>query len=991
MQIGAALVWRAELNYPRDPTMNLNRRFLPHVALALVLAAASLPLQAGYQKVNKSNPKDPMAVQIYQLDNGLKVYLTENHDTPRFEAQIAVRAGSKHDPAESTGLAHYLEHMLFKGTTRMNTLDYQKEKPHLDRITELYEQHFHETDPAKRQAIYSEINKESQLAAQFEIPNEMDKLYKALGEQGLNAHTWHEETVYQVNLPRNRFEQWAIIESERFQHPVFRLFQPELEIVYEEKNQTLDNKEAVIEFAVNKLLFKKHPYGQQTTIGEVEHLKNPSLQNMYAFFEKNYVAGNMAIVISGDINPRPTIKLIDQYFSAWKAKPVPQPKTWGETPLQSAERVTVKYKGEEYVLLGFRTPGRNDADAEVLKLIDMILSNASAGLIDLNLNQQQKVRRAGSNPELNNDYGAEYLWGVPKKGQPLKEVEDLLLQQIELLRRGEFDDWIIPAIITDFKKARKAMLESDASRVAIMRNAFLAFEDWDHAIGEMERMEKLTKQDVVRAAKEYFSGGYVAGYRLDEQQEIPKIEKPKIDKIDIDSTRQSEFFKRVLSMKAKEIEPVWVKPGKDYRKVDAGEGVKLYYVRNPLNDLFALTISVEIGTRHDNRLGAAAQLLDKSGTKHLSAELLKKEWYKLGTDFSMGSAENETTISIAGLDENFSASWNLLTDLLTGPTADSETLDELKKIILVQREDAKKDFRTITSALSQYNRYGTDSPFLRALPNDKLTALTLDDLHGLVRSLMTYRHTINYTGSLPLEKIEAILKSHPISPEALKPTPPYKFLKAAAPDKSRIYVFDKEMAQSQVRIEFGDGDYTEGNVPVIQLFNDYFSGGMSGIVFQELREARALAYSAYAVYSNGSRKGEQNVMVGGIGCQADKTPEALDAFLDLFENLPTSPERFNETRDSIISRYRTGKVGFREIIGAVRSWERLEAPIDPRKERFAKVQSLDLDQVVRFQKQHLKGRPNLISIVGDKKKFDLDRLKKHGAITELELKDIFDF
>src|SRR5205823_5307704 len=367
-------------------------------------------------------------------------------------------------------------------------------------------------DPEKRKAIYAEINRESQLAAQLEIPNEMDKLYKAMGEQGLNAHTWHEETVYQVNLPRNRLEQWAILESERFQHAVFRLFQP---------------------------------------------------------------------------------------------KPVPQPRQWEEKPLQGAERVTVKYKGEEYVMLAFRTPGRNDPDAEVLRLIDMILSNASAGLIDLNLNQQQKVRHAGANPELDNDYGAEYLWGVPKKGQSLKEVEDLLLEQIERIRKGEFEDWIIPAIITDFKKNRKAMLESDDSRVGMMRNAFLAFQDWDYAIGEIDRIEKLTRQDVIRAANKYFQAGYVAGYRRDEQQEIPKIEKPKIDKIDIDPTRQSEFFKRVLAMKVKEIGPVWVKPGQDYRKVDQTEGVKLYYARNPLNDLFALTISVEIGTRRDNRLGVA--------------------------------------------------------------------------------------------------------------------------------------------------------------------------------------------------------------------------------------------------------------------------------------------------------------------------------------------------------------------------------------------------
>src|SRR6266540_5922389 len=136
------------------------------LAIALVILSPQTSALAGFKRINQPNPADPMAVQIYQLDNGLTVYLTENHETLRFEAQIAVRAGSKHDPPESTGLAHYLEHMLFKGTTRIGTLDYAQEQPHLNRITELYEKHFQETDPEKRKAIYAEINKESQSAAQ---------------------------------------------------------------------------------------------------------------------------------------------------------------------------------------------------------------------------------------------------------------------------------------------------------------------------------------------------------------------------------------------------------------------------------------------------------------------------------------------------------------------------------------------------------------------------------------------------------------------------------------------------------------------------------------------------------------------------------------------------------------------------------------------------------------------------------------------------------
>ena len=238
----------------------------------------------GYARINESNECDPLDTHIYELDNGLQVYLTENHEEPRFYAEIAVRAGSKHDPADGTGLAHYLEHLLFKGNENLGTLDYEAEKPYLDAIVELYEQHFVETDESRRAEIYSEINRVAQQAAEFAVPNEIDKLYNSMGGSGLNAHTWYEETVYKVGLPSNRIHQWAEIESDRFINPVFRLFHTELETVYEEKNRTLDNGGRIIGTAIDDLLYKIHPYGQQPTIGTVDHLKNPSLVYIQDYF-----------------------------------------------------------------------------------------------------------------------------------------------------------------------------------------------------------------------------------------------------------------------------------------------------------------------------------------------------------------------------------------------------------------------------------------------------------------------------------------------------------------------------------------------------------------------------------------------------------------------------------------------------------------------------------------------------------------------------------
>jgi len=949
----------------------------------------SLPAQAAYERINKIDPDDPMAVQIFRLDNGLEVHITENHQTPRFYAEIAVRAGSKDDPPETTGLAHYFEHLMFKGTPNLGTLDYAQEKPHLDRIQDLYEQHFKEQDPEKRKEIYQQIDTEAHAAAQFAIPNELDRIYGEMGATNLNAHTWVEETVYQVNLPSNRLRQWAVMESDRFQHPVFRLFPTELEAVYEEKNTSLDNKQRIIFEAVGKLLFKKHPYGQWPTLGNTEHLKQPSIRNIQHFFDKWYVPGNMAIMISGDVNTDETIGIIDEHFSILPAKKAPKQGHWKEKPLKGREFTEVNYEGEEFVLLAFRTVKSNHKDVEALGLLDMILSNSTAGLIDLNLVQAQKVRQAGAQPMEFNDYGAEFLFAVPKKGQSLEEAERLLLDQIELVKKGEFEDWILTAILNEYKKNKKAVLESDEARASMMTQAWLSYESWEHALNKISRVEKLTKKDIVRVANKYFKGNYVAGYRRDKQHEVTHVEKPPITPVEIDPTRESAFGARILAMPVTPIEPVFVDSAKDFKVSHNKNGVDVYYKENPINDIFTFSLSVDFGSHQDNTIGAAVQLLDKSGTERFSAEQLKKEWYKLGTDFGLGAGDNETTITLSGLDANFDASLALLMEVLTKPKADAATLEELKKIILAQRADAKKQAQSIASAMIQFNRYGQDSFFLRMLPDAEISALTSEPLMKVITNLLSYKHTISYTGSLPIETVMAALEKHHPVDAPLQDPPPYQYLKARQPSTSEIYLFDKEANQAIVRLEFGGVDFDESLTPAVQLYNEYFGGGMAGIVFQELRESRGLAYMAGAAYMPGYRTKDQNLMLGVIQTQNDKAAEATQAFVDLMDNMPASEERFAAARESVINQYRTGKIGFRELLGVVQNWKRHDLAPDPRIQRFQTLQSSGLQSILDFQAKQIAGKPKLISIVGQKSKINLETLKKLGPIREIAIDDIF--
>ncbi|MDP2378990.1 MAG: insulinase family protein [Pseudohongiella sp.] len=959
----------------------------PNVGSAADSPAAEV--NAGYKRLYPANPDDPLDAHIFELDNGLQVYLTANHEEPRFYAEIAVRAGSKHDPADATGLAHYLEHLLFKGNQTMGTLDYEAERPHLEQIQALYEQHFNETDPTRRAEIYAEINRVSQLASQYAIPNEIDKVYNSMGATGLNAHTSNEETVYKVGLPSNRLQHWAEIESTRFINPVFRLFHTELEIVYEEKNRTLDNRDRLSYYALADLLYKNHPYGQQSTIGDAEHLKNPSLVYIQQYFDTYYVPNNMAIFISGDIDINETIALIAEKFSVWQAKPLPPEPSWTEAPVTAVERVTVSYPGEEEVQMAFHTVPNGHEDQEALMLLDMILDNRTAGLINLNLNQRQRVQAAGSSPQFQNDFGAQTLWGVPREGQTLLDVEQLLLEQIDLIRRGEFEDWILPAIINDFKNMEKRGLESNTARVGMMRQSYLQKADWDYSIKQIQRLEQVTKADIVAVANKYFStNNYVAVHRLNGPADIPTVDKPAIDPVSIDPSRQSEFASAILSMPYEEIEPVYLQEGEDYQIIDYA-GMPLYYAPNPLNDIFTFSMSIEVGTEENDLLSLAGAVMGKAGTVDYPLEELQKQWYRLGSEFNFSSGANETVISITGMDPQFEETLALMLELANNPQTDAATFEELKNSILQARRDQREDPAAISQALYLYNRYGDESPMLRALSSDAIRAVQLDQVLSLISGLQKYKHTLSYTGSMTPAELTAILqRQHEVASDLLDP-PPYRFRHARQVSNNEIYVIHRETAQAQVRLEFPDGEYDESLVVPSSLYNNYFGNSMSSVVFQELREARALAYSAAAQYTQGGRLGAENLALGAIGSQNDKSIEATTAFIELFDNMPASADRFSDAYGSLVNRYRSGTVGFRAIPGTVRGWQLLGLDGDPRPERFAQLQNASLEDLMQFQREHIAGKPKLISIVGDTSRMDMSQLAELGNIQQLTVDDVF--
>jgi predicted Zn-dependent peptidase len=932
-----------------------------------------------------------MQVIKHTLDNGLTVFLSPNHETPRFYAEIITRAGSKHDPKTNTGLAHYLEHLLFKGTSSFGTVDFEKEKPLLDQIAKLYEERSAEQNETKREEIYKKINEISIEASTFAVPNEMDRVYGNMGGKGINAHTWHEETVYKVDLPANRLIHWAKIESERFANPIFRLFHTELETVYEEKNRSIDNKDRLLNTKVNELLFKVHPYGQQPTLGTIEHLKNPSIKEIERFYSTHYVPENMAICISGDIDPVETIRIIEEHFSSWKSDaPLrPEPK-WEEQPLSGREFVQVQYLGEEQILLGFRTAPKHHPDYHALRLMDMIIDNSVAGLINLDLVEKQKVRSAGCFPQNLNDHGVHFFYGIPKEGQDLEDVEKLLLEQITRVKKGDFQDWVIPAVITDFKKMEKENRENNAKRVELMRDTFLSFVDWKTTEQEIRELEKLTKQDIVRVANKYYGENYVVGYRIDKQHKLPSIEKPKIDPLKIDPDKESSFMREVSSIPFSPFEPKFIEEGENFTVKEISPGISLIHVNNPLNDLFTLELRMEKGFRHNPMLPFAKRMLDRSGADEISSNDLKIEWYKLGTDFAFAVRERLSSLVLTGLDENFDASLKLGRDLVEKPNISNETWEETKKIIFAERDDEGKDPRAISHALAHFHRYGNKSRYLNRPTDSDINASNVESLSQLIKEVLNSERTVLYYGpKTPEEVIQAVSKGFIGDLEVVNQTKPLEVLRSHIAENNQVFFFEKEMAQAQVRLEFSVGPYNEEIMPAAQLFNEYFGGGMAGLVFQELREARALAYSAWAHFFTPSRSDEENVLVGSIGCQADKTLDAVNAFMGLLENMPINDTRWESAHSSILSNYRTSPIPYRATAGYVYDINALGMNEDPRRNRFEKISTASIQILEEFYANSIKAKKKLLSIVGDSSKIDLKELEKIGPIRLVNKEELF--
>ena len=964
------------------------KTFLMTAVALLVLSACNS--KHDYETVDG----DPMQTRIYTLDNGLKIYLSVNKEEPRVQTYIAVRTGSKNDPAETTGLAHYLEHLMFKGTNHFGVTDPEAEAPYLEEIEKRYEAYRQLTDPDERRQAYHEIDSVSQLAAQYFIPNEYDKMMSAIGAEGTNAFTSQDVTCYVNDIPSNEIENWAKVESDRFQNMVIRGFHTELEAVYEEYNIYLAMDQTKQEDAMMGKLFPNHPYGTQTTIGTQEHLKNPSITNIKNYFKKWYVPNNVAICMSGDFDPDEVVEIIKKYFGEWKAGVGVEQPTFGElSPIDAPQDTTVVGQEAENLWLGWRAEAARSLQCDTLQVIESMLSNGTAGLLDLNINQQMKMLGAGGGLLPMMDHSTFILAGTPREGQSLDEVRALLLEEIAKLKKGEFSDDLLPSVINNMKLQYYNSLESNRARAHMFMDAFINGTPWEQEVGMIQRLEGMTKEQIVAFANNFFQDNYITVYKrqgIDTNQK--KIDKPEITPIPTNRDQVSPFVTEIQNAEVKPIEPRFVDFKKDLVFGNVNAQLPYVYVKNQENGRFSLVFRYEFGSDFDKRYEYAADYLEYVGTDSLTAEQLKQQFYKLACNYNVSVGSRSINISLNGLSENMSQAIALLDHVLTSAQADPESYYQFVALREKSRQDNKHDQSVNFSYLTNYGIYGPYNALRNEFTAEKLAQEDPQQLLDLLKTLSSYQHTVLYYGPMTESELCEAINDNRFVAENLQPVPQGKHYAMQLTPENEILIAPYDAKNIYMQFYHIEGaPYNPDEAAVKALFNQYYGGSMGSIVFQEIREARGLAYNAYAGYLDPDYKDEYEYCLAHVITQNDKMMDCLDQFHVILDEIPQDSNSFQIAKESVAKRIasmRTTKFG---IINAWINARDLGIDFDENQRIYEALPALTIDDVVKFAKEKMSHKTYRYVILGDEKELDMKGLQQYGPVKRLTTEEIFGY
>ena len=451
-------------------------------------------------------------VTEFQLDNGMKFIVLERHNAPVVSFLTYADVGGADELVGKTGISHFLEHLAFKGTTRIGTTDFAKEKPLLDRQDQLFEQlktsKTSQQDPQSTEKLQAEFQKIDQELLQLSKQNEFGQLIEQYGGVGLNATTSADATNYFFSFPSNKLELWMSLESDRFFDPVLREFFKEKAVILEERRMRIDNS-PIGQLIENYLqaAFKVHPY-RQPVAGFSDDVKSMSRGDIQAFFEKFYTPDNLTFAIVGDVDPT-TVKNLAQTYFGRIAKRVGPKRDIPVEPRQTETRsVELKLKSEPIYLEGYHRPSLNHPDNAIYEAIASLLSDGRTSRLYKSLVETQKVALTAEG--FNGFPGDKYpnlimFYALSAPGQTLESVQNGIQTEIQRLKTEPVSATDLSRIKTNARASLLRSLDSNSGMAQALMQYQIKTGTWRNLFKQLDAINAITPADIQRVATETFT------------------------------------------------------------------------------------------------------------------------------------------------------------------------------------------------------------------------------------------------------------------------------------------------------------------------------------------------------------------------------------------------------------------------------------------------------------------------------------------------------